>query len=312
LQYVGGVKISDFIGLRQCNYDTGKIAARLVDALFKQVYNFGFFHADPHPGNLAIGEGEKIVFYDFGQVGTIDQVTREKGMNMIIGMMRYDVNAVTRSILDIAIASKPVNYGEFRHDVARLQQKYFGLPLSQIHVAQALAELLDLSLAYQMRLPVELSLLIKMLMTVENIAAQLDPNLSIVNIAEPYGRKLLIKKYSPANLRKGLAEIALDYAEVGKELPREIHNILKSLEEGELKIKLEHANIIRLISRIDLMSNRLALAIILGSTIIGTSLVAYRSTNHILNRIPLVECGFIVSLIVSLFLVYSILRSGKF
>lgn len=312
LEYVSGIKISDFINLKKEDFNTKRIASNLIDALFKQIYDYGFFHADPHPGNIAITSGEKIIFYDFGQVGIVDDLLRERCMNLLIGMMRYDTNSVTRSLLDLGIGSQYVNREEFRRDVARLQQKYYGLPLSEINVGEALSELIELSVKYQMRLPAELSLMVKMMMTVENIVSQLDPQLSIVDMAEPYGRKLLLKRLAPERLADNLRDMVLDYASVARSVPREIDSILKMLEEGELKIRMEHANLHRLSSRLDIMSNRLSVAIILASIIIGTSLVVDKAASGILNRIPLVEVGFLIALILGLFLVYSIIRSGRY
>jgi len=312
MEFVEGIKISDFNRLHQANYNMERIAANLVEALFKQVYEFGFFHADPHPGNIAIGSDETIVFYDFGQVGVIDHLIREKGMNLIIAMMQYNVDRVTRALQDIAIADQRVNQAELRRDVARLQQKYYGVPLAQIDLARALSELVDLSLQYRMRLPVEFSLMVKMMITVENIAAQLDPNLSIVKLAEPYGKRLLLKKYAPGRISKEVQEIVRDYTELGRELPREILSILKMAEDGELKVKMEHSNLRRLSSKLDIMSNRLSLAIILASIIIGTALVAGQSNSLLLNSIPVVQGGFAVGIVLGLFLAYSILRSGRY
>lgn len=312
LEYIEGIKVSDFIGLKQAGYNTEHIAKNLVDALFKQIYDHGFFHADPHPGNIAISSGEKIVFYDFGQVGVIDDVLKEKGMYLVISMMRYDTYGVTRSLLDIGIGSQHVNQEEFRRDVSRLQQKYYGLPLAEIRVAEALGELVDLSVRYQMRLPAELSLVVKMLMTTESLVSQLDPQLSIVDIAEPYGRRLLARRFSPSRVKHNLENVIIDYAGLFKELPRELNNILTSIEEGELKIRMEHANLKRLTDRVDLLSNRLSVAIILASIIVGTSLVVDETGGTIFHGIPLVEIGFVTGIILGLFLVYSILRSGKY
>ncbi|MEN6328494.1 MAG: AarF/ABC1/UbiB kinase family protein [Syntrophomonas sp.] len=310
LEYVEGVKISDFINLKKGNYDMRKIAGHLVEALFKQIYEHGFLHADPHPGNIAITAGEKIIFYDFGQVGIVDEIIKEKGINLIVNMMRYDTNGVSRALLDIGIGSQYVNQEELRRDVSRLQQKYYGLPLAEINVGEALRELIDLSMKYQMRLPAELSLMVKMLMTVENLVAQLDPQLSIVDIAEPYGKKLMIKRFLPENLKRETAEFILDYVRLLKAFPREFDNLLRILEAGELKIKMEHGNLKPLIARADIISNRVSLAIILASIIVGTSLLAGNSSG--LSSIPLVDVGFALAMILGLFMVYSIIRSGHY
>jgi len=312
MEYIEGIKISDFNALHRANYDTERIATNLVDVLFKQVYEFGFFHADPHPGNIAIAEGETIVIYDFGQVGVIDNSIREKGMELVIGMMQYNVDRVTRALQDIAIAKGDVNHYELRRDVARLQQKYYGVPLGQIDLVSAMSELLDLSMHYQMRLPVELSLMVKMLITVENIAGQLDPNLSIVKIAEPYGKRLMLRKYAPRRISGELLGVWQDYAELGRELPREIMGILKMTEDGKIKVKMEHLNIQQLTAKVDIMSNRLSLAIILAAIIVGTALVAGQSNSSLLTSLPIVQLGFAVGIVLGLFLTYSILRSGRY
>ncbi|HQA07896.1 MAG TPA: AarF/ABC1/UbiB kinase family protein [Syntrophomonadaceae bacterium] len=312
MEYVGGIKISDLDRLKEAQYDLQLIASRLIEALFKQVYHNGVFHADPHPGNIAIGKEEIIVFYDFGQVGRVEHQAREKYVGLLIGMMRYDTEAVTRSILEIGITNKPVNRDELRKDVSKLQNKYYGMPLSQINVAEALAELIDISFKYQMRLPAELSLLSKMLMTVESIVTKLDPEISLVDLAEPYGRKVLAQRMSPKQAKEVIRNVAWDYAELARSFPREFDTIMKLLASGDLKIKMEHVNLKRLASRIDIMSNRLSLAIILASIIIGSSLVVNHSSSNIFSRIPLVEVGFITALILGLFLVYSIIRSGRY
>ncbi|MGI6413712.1 MAG: ABC1 kinase family protein [Syntrophomonadaceae bacterium] len=312
MELVEGTKISDFISLKKANYDTRKIVVNFIDTLFKQIYEHGFFHADPHPGNIAIAENEKIIFYDFGQVGLVDPIIREKCTHLLINMMRYDTNGVARALLDIGVGSQRVDYEEFRRDVSRLQRKYYGLPLSEIKVGVALSELIELSVKYQMRLPAELSLMVKMLMTTESIVSQLDPSLSIVDIAEPYGRRVLKSRFSPQRVKVDLQELALDYSSLIHSLPRDLEHILKTIEEGQLKLKLEHSNLKKLLIKIDIISNRLSLAIILASTVISTALIVDRSTSALIARIPLVEIGYATALIFGLFLVYSIMKSGRY
>jgi ubiquinone biosynthesis protein len=312
LEYIGGVKISNFTGLKQADYNTESICKNLVDALFKQVYEHGFFHADPHPGNIAITAGESIIFYDFGQVGVVDEILKQNCMEMLIGMMRYDVVGVTRALLKLGVGTQYINKMELQQDISRLQQKYYGIPLSEVKIGEALRELVQLSIKYQIRVPAELSLMAKMFMTVENIISQLDPKLSIIDLAEPYGRKVLMKKYSPEHIKEKMKNIAFDYANLIEAAPRELENFLYLLKEGELKVKMEHTNVNKLGSRIDIISNRLAQAIIVASIIIGTSLIVDKTSDNLINQIPLVEGGFITTMILGLFLVYSIIRSGRY
>jgi len=226
--------------------------------------------------------------------------------------MHYDVNGVTRALLAIGISTEHVNREELRRDIAKLEQKYYGLPMSQIKMGEALAELLELSTSYQVRIPAELSLLVKMLMTMESIITQLDPQISLVDIAEPYGRRVLLKRYSPDHIKSYLQNIALDYARLIKNTPRDLENLLGIISEGEFKVKMEHINLNRIAAKFDIMSNRLSLAILVASMIIGTALVADKMNSYIICRIPVVEIGFIGAIILGLILAYSIIRSGKY
>jgi len=312
MEYVEGVKISDFASLKKHNYDEGKIAQNIVKALYLQVYKHGFFHADPHPGNMAVSSGERIIFYDFGQVGIVDEFERDKYVTLIIGMMNYDVTGVTRAFLDIAAETRHVNVEELRRDVAQLARKYYGMPLAQINIGQALSELVDLSVEYQMRLPPELSLLVKMLMTIERTVSGLDPQISLIDIAEPLGRKALLERYSGKKVIHDIGDIMMDYGNVIKTMPRELSSLLKKLDEGQFTIKMEHQRLEKLNVRLDLIFNRLSLAIILASIIIGSSLILNSSGSSIMASIPMAELGFIFALILGFFLAYSILKSGRF
>ena len=312
LEYLEGIKISDFGQLKKANYSTAKIAENLLAALFRQIYEEGFFHADPHPGNIAISSSQQIIFYDFGQVGVMDGILKEHCIDLLMSMIRHDVDGVTRALLSIGVSAQHVDRQDLKRDVARLEQKYYGLPLSQVKLGKALAELLELSTRYQVRIPAELSLLVKMLMTIESLVSQLDPQISIVDIAEPYGRRVMQKRYAPQNIVSGLERIALDYTRMVKSLPRDLENILSLISEGEFKIKMENINLNKVTAKFDIMSNRLSLAIIVAAIIIGTSLVAQNTSSSFMAGIPVVEIGFIIAMILGLFLAYSIIRSGKY
>jgi len=312
MEYLEGIKVSDQAGLKTAGYDSIKIVKNLVDALFKQVFEYGFFHADPHPGNLAVVEGERIIFYDFGQVGVIDQLTRERAMDLLVGMIRYDVDAVMRALLAIGIGTQSINKVDFRREITRLQQKYYGLSLSQIDIGEALSELIELSFAYRIRIPPELSLLVKMMMTVESLVTQLDPLISIVDIAEPYGKKIIQQKYSTKHIKEDLLNLLLDYGGLARTLPRDVRNIVEMIESGELKVKMEHSNLDKLANKIDVLSNRLALAIIIAGIIVGTSLVVETSRSSFISKFPLVETGFLVGILLGLGLIYSIFKSGRY
>lgn len=311
MEYIWGIKVNQRDELISAGINIKNIANSLIDILFQQIYEHGFFHADPHPGNVAVSSDQKIVFYDFGQIGKIDDILKEKSMNLIMGMARHDVNGVARSLLELGIQNEYIKREQLRKDVAKLLGKYYGLPLSEMKIGEALAELISLSAIYNVRIPAELSLMIKMLMTLESIISKLDPNISIVDIAEPYGRKIMMKRYSYQELKTNFLQLGNDYYTLFKMFPAEFESLLNIIKEGQLKIKMEHGNLEKVSAKFDIMSNRISLAIIVASIIIGSSLVIDKTSN-ILTRIPLVEVGFITAIILGLFLAYSIIKSGKY
>lgn len=312
MEYVAGIKISDFQALREFSLKTADIAQSLLASLFTQIYERGFFHADPHPGNIAVSPSGQIIYYDFGQVGVLDEVLKEECINLLLGMMDYDVEAVTRALLAIGISSRYVRREDLIRDVARLEKKYYGKPLAQIKLGESMAELLELSTRYQVRIPAELSLVVKMLMTVESIVTQLDPQISLVKIAEPYGRRVWLQRYSPRHIAAMVHRNISGYARLARILPAEMEKLLAMASEGEMRLKMEIINMEKVAAKFDIMSNRLSLAIILASLLMGTALIADQANSIILTRLPVVELGFVAVFILGLFLTWSIIKSGRF
>jgi len=292
MQYVTGIKASNIEALQQSGLNLKKVAANIVEALFSQYYDHGFFHADPHPGNLAVAPGEKIIFYDFGQVGVIDQYIKELTVDLVLSMTRYDTAGVMRALINLGSSGQPINREELRRDVSRLQKKYYGVPMARINLGEAISELIEVSMKHQIRVPAELSLVAKMSMTVEGLVTHLDPNLSIVEIAEPLARRVVAGRLKPSRIKDDLRDLVLDTANLARAFPRQAHSLLTQLEEGDLKIRLEHGNLRRVINTMDIIANRISLAIITGCIIMGTSLLVRQGYNERWQGISPVMVGF--------------------
>lgn len=312
MQYIPGIKISDLSQIHSAGYNVGTIVEHLAECLFQQIYVDGLFHADPHPGNIAIAEGDAIVLYDFGQVGFVDRLTRDKYIDLVIGMMRYDTDGVTRALLAIAIDDEPVQLHNLRRDVGRLAQKYYGVPFAGIKIGEALREILELSVKHRLRMPAEMTLMVKMLLTMESLLTALNPGISLVDIAKPYGKKAIKERYSLKHLSSEFRAVALDFTDIASTLPRSLSNMVKQLEDGELQIKMEYSNLRDMMVRIDIVSNRICLAIVMSSILIGCSLIVDQSATYFLRHFPLVEVGFILAVLIGLYLAYSIIRSGRY
>ncbi|NPV89446.1 MAG: AarF/ABC1/UbiB kinase family protein [Firmicutes bacterium] len=311
MEYVDFIKISSVDRLREEKIDPRVVARNLVESVLMQVYEFGFFHTDPHPGNLGVLPEGRLLLMDFGQVGRIDEPTREKAVDLILAMVRYDAEGVMKSLLEIGIVRDRVDRASLRRDLVRLQDKYYGLPLVEIHVGEALKELVDLSFTYRVRIPSEFVLAIKCLMTTEGVLEQLDPKLSLLEMAEGFAKGVLRKRMEPARLKKTLSKTLLEMTGLAQSIPRRTENVLSLIEAGEVKLQLEHHNLRPLSRSVNTFTNRLSLSILIGSLVIGSSFIA-RSTDGFLRTIPIAEIGFIAAAAMSVWLILSIIRSGRY
>ncbi|GAW91816.1 ABC1 kinase family protein [Calderihabitans maritimus] len=312
MEYVEGIKISNLDTLRHQGYDLKTVARRVVSAVLKQTFEDGFFHADPHPGNVAVLPGEKILFLDFGQVGRIDEWLRERFIDLIVAMARQDVGGVVRAVLHIGITNGRVDIRALRREVFRLKNKYYELPMSQINLGEAVGELLRISRQFRIRIPPEISLMAKALLTVEALVQRLDPQLSLMEVAEPFGKKLLRRRLSPREIGRRIWEQIMEFSGLLSELPERLEQLLDLLEEGNLTVNLEHQGLRAFMNHLNTVSNRICLSIVIGSVIIGSSLLAQKTASSFLARVPVAEIGFLVAVLMGFWLIISIVRSGRF
>ena len=311
LEYIEGIKINALEEMRAVGYNLTSMAKKVADAVFKQVLVDGFFHGDPHPGNIAVVTGEKILFLDFGMVGRLDEFMKDRFAAMLLNIVRRDIDGIVRVLLEIGRAHAKVNKHNLRRDINYLFTKYYDRPLQEIRIGEALRELLGLSYIYRIRIPSEVVLLTRTMILLEGTIEKLDPKLSIIDLAEPFGKKLLYEKMAPGRMAKRLLEHGLDIITLTRELPRRADNLLHTIEEGELGFKLELKNFVQFVNRLNIISNRLSFSVIIGSIIIGSSLIAQRSESILLRRYPVAEIGFVTAVLMGMWLLVSIIRSGR-
>lgn len=314
LEYLNGIKLSDLEPERMPDFNAQKVADTLVESFFKMVLEDGFFHADPHPGNLLVLPGDVVGFLDFGMAGTLSQRDREYFASLIIGMMLHNSRQVVNTILDMGIVTTELDLDAFRKEVEVLRNRYYQKSFEEIEIAQALNELLELAFKYKVRIPAEFALLGKALLTLESLAMTLDPELSIVRIAEPYGKRLLRKRLSPRRLFGDLGENLLEHGGILLDLPGIIATVLEKLQHDQMRFRLRHENMDDLYLQLNKIANRLsfglvmlALSIILGALILGGT-----PGNGLLSRLPLAEIGLVAFGVLLLGWFWRAYRSGWF
>lgn len=289
------------------------LAEKIARSCLKQILVHGFFHADPHPGNILVIRNERIAFLDFGIVGRVDDYMKEKLGSVFVAVIRRDTNKIIDEFLDIGMLDEETSLPEFKEDLSELIETYYGTTLGQVNISTLMNEVLMVSLRHRIRIPTDFVLLIKALVTVEGVCRQLNPEFNLTEVSKPFVESLIVERMHPRYFINRVIENLSELNELVKAFPRRIDNILSQLEKGKLLIDLEHKGLNRLISEMDVASNRLSVSLIISSLIVGSSVVLLTGTGPLLFELPVFGIiGYIMAAVLGMVLVLSILRSGRF
>jgi ubiquinone biosynthesis protein len=316
MEYIEGTKLNEIKKMDDKGFNRKVLAERLVRATFHQILVEGFFHGDPHPGNILALPGEVIVFMDFGMVGRLTPEMKYHFASLVIAMMRQSTDGVIKAITQMGLVPDDVNMQKLRSDVDELKEKYYDVPLSEISLGEAVSDLFSVAYQHHIKIPADLTLLGKTLLTIEGTVEQLDPELSIIQVAEPFGHKLLKERYHPKKVVEKAINHLFEYGEIISELPKHIQELTSIIKKGKIRMEFTIPELDLFLTKLDRISNRLsfsivllAFSIIMVGFIIGSAL-GRQST--LLWNIPAIEIGFGVAILMFLWLLYSIFKSGKF
>lgn len=305
MEYLPGTKLTDVDALERRGLDRAALARTLADAVLRQILIDGVFHADPHPGNLAVLDDGRLVFLDFGIVGHLSREMRDHLGRMLLALVRKDADQVMRAVLRMGIVPEGTSLPALRRDIDWLQRKYYEIPLTRISVAESFQDLLRVAYRHRIVLPSEVTLVIKALATLEGVATMLDPGISIVDIARPLGRRLAAERLSAERLRRTLEEKLPLYTETLADLPLQVHRVLDLAGRGDLRLRLEEPATERLAREVARAGRSLTLGVLAAVLILGAPLVRAAHL-RLFGLDPAVWClagGLVltVALIVSLF-----------
>ncbi len=240
MDYVEGVKPESREALLKQGLDPDDVARKGALLVFKQVFLVGFFHADPHPGNICILKDGRIAFLDFGQVGRISDELASKLGDLLVAFVRKDADAMIDILIEIGVMESIPSSG-FRTELRDFIEDYYEIPLGEIKLGEFIDELASLSLKYNLRLPRELVLLSKALATIEGVGAQISPEFNFLDVVKEHMAELFKKRYSrgkfSAMWRHGLRELDRAFLR----FPYALSSILRILESGKITVKVESA-----------------------------------------------------------------------
>jgi ubiquinone biosynthesis protein len=318
-EYFAGISLEDHNALVAAGYSLSSIAQRLTQAMIKQVLEIGYFHADPHPGNILVLPGEIIGFLDFGLVGYLSAPQKEIFIRMIMAGYRRQTDTLIQCLKELGTTTVPIKEEELHHDIDLLLDKYFDLPLSRIKLGQAIKEIMDIAFRHQLRLPSDFTLLAKTIITLEGVVTELDPGISIIEIIQPVATRFIRQRYSLPHLLRTAQDKLSAYRDLAEDIPRLLRTFLRQAVDGQLKINWTIAELQTMLRHLDRISNRLsfsmvllAFSIIMASLILGSALARPYDPNRILLwRLPYLEIGFLTAGIMVGWLLWAIFRSGR-
>ena len=288
-----------------------KIGIRLV---VKQVLENGFFHADPHPGNFLVVNDREVCLLDWGVVGILPSETRYELVELIGAI----VDKEAEKVLDVLVALTEANVTEINErlllrDILEILHLYHSVTVGKLDLGQLLMDLNNMLRTHHIKLPSDLALMFKAMVTVEGTARQIYPELDVIAEIEPFIKQLGVERWSPSQIWHRFTRQLRLYLKLQGSLPGAIQRILQKVEQGELNIQFKHENLGGLQKSLDNVSNRLSFSIILGSVIIGSSMIITTGVKPLIFGYPAIGLvGYLISAVLGLIVAFNIFRSRKF
>ncbi|MCF6158647.1 MAG: ubiquinone biosynthesis protein UbiB [wastewater metagenome] len=309
---IKGIRLNQYLSCPHQDEERKAIATHGANAILQQVFIDGFFHADPHPGNIFILPGNVIAFVDFGIVGRLDEDTRDAIVNLLIALSMKNMNGILKALEMLGTFVSEESVREFKYDISDFIDRYYDMPLKQVEISTILPQVIDLMMRHKLKIPSQLHILIKALATIDGIARQLDPEFNTIAHTRPFVERLIHERHDPKHILKDMMFYSSELLDVLKAIPKDTHEIIRKIKTGTLKIEFEHQGLSKFISEMDKSSNRISFSLVISALIIGSALIIMTNKGPFLYGFPVLGIiGFVFAGVLGLGLAISILRSGR-
>jgi len=311
VEHLSGFRPDSAEEVRRHGLDAKSLARTLGNAFIKQYVDFGLFHADPHPGNILITDNGDVALVDFGMTGHLtDELLSELSAALIaVSTQNIDILIdIYASITQAGVADSR----QLKPDLLELFDKYYGVPLKRIDIGQLFNDALRIAREHRLTMPRDLVMLMRSLVVVSSVAQTLDPGFNIAELLQPQARRLVMRKLSP---KKSMSEVGMQLwhtSRIVRNLPGHLRSIIQKIETGTLTVAFKHQGLEGLMSELDRVSNRLSVSIILGAIVVGSSIALHAKVLSIRGVSALGVAGYLIAAMLGLWLVWDILRSGKY
>lgn len=311
MDYVDGIKVSEVEKLQAAGLDLKTITARGADFVMKEVFEFGFFHADPHPGNIFVLPDNVICPIDFGMTGSVDKRQQALFVDILESIAKKDAERCARLMLALGEYEEEPDIRVFEREIDDFMGKHLFKSLKDIDIGRLIQDLMEIATNNKVRVPPVIFLMIKAFTAVEGTARLLDPEFDMVAYAEPFVKRAKLARYAPGKIAENLFTTLSDSMHVLQAIPREILQLTRLMRQNKLTINMEMRELDVFLSNHNQVTNRLSFSIIIAALIMGSALLLAYSTRPLIYGFSLVGMlGFSVAAILGVWLLIAILRKG--
>jgi len=314
LEWLEGTQLADVDSLGLTLPERRDLAYLVAETWMTMIFRHGFFHGDPHPANvLVLQEAGTIGLVDFGAAGTLSDDDMTKLTRLFIDAASENVDMLPRRLADLGVRYPKEREQEFLAELREMYYRYYGASLAEIDPIQVIREAFQLIYTMNLRLPTRYLLLDRAVATLGSVGIELYPDFNVFEVARPYARALMLERFSPERVAKRAQRDAIRYAQILREAPYQIHDLMEQVRDGQIEVGFVHKGLDDFMEQMQRVFNRLVVALIVTGGLIGSSLIGIfaKAGPQLfgINAISIV--GFALSAVLGAWLLWGVVRSGR-
>src|SRR5436309_399193 len=313
LEYLEGVQLAD-LELEHWTLDQRRQLVYLItETWMTMIFRHGFFHGDPHPANILVLSPERIGLVDFGLTGKLTDDDHSKLTRLFIDAAAENIEILPRRLADLGVRYPKEREEQFVSELREMYYRYYGASLQEIDPLQVIREAFALIYRMNLRLPTRFVMLDKAIATLGSVGIELYPGFNVFEVAKPYARDLMLERYTPRRVARRARREAWQLAQMTADLPYQIHDTLEQIRDGQVEVGFVHKGLDEFMAKLDVLFNRLVIALVVTGGLIGSAMIGSlaKSGPHILGLHVVSVLGFGLSTVLGIWLLWSVLRSGR-
>jgi ubiquinone biosynthesis protein len=314
LEFLEGTQVADLDPAARPVDEIRRLTELMTQAWMTMVFKHGFFHGDPHPANVLVLErADAIGLVDFGLAGKLTDEDMAKLTRLFVDAINENVDALPKRLAQLGVRYPREREEEFAAELRELFYRYYGASLSEIDPLQVIKEAFQLIYSLNLQLPTRFVLLDKVIATLASVGVELYPEFNVFEVAKPYARELMVRRFTPNQLARLARKEAYELAAVARELPYQLHDTLEQMRDGQIEVGFVHKGLDEFLHKMDVAVNRLVVAFVVASGLLGSALVGIFAEHgpHLIGLHVISIIGIFLSSFLGIWLLWSVIRSGR-